>query len=202
MELEQMKQLWEEMSQKVEKQQSLTDKLIIDMTQQRYSNRFNKIITYESMGALICFLAALFIVAKFNKLDTWYLQSSGVFIVLFLLTLPVLVLRALFKIKRLDISTADFKQTLVGFERAKHELLMLQRFGIYLSFILALLIIPVSLKLFKDKDFFATSHDLSIWLAMGVFFIFMVFFAKWGYSCYKKITNSAENVLKELENER
>ena len=35
MELEEMKTLWEEMSQKVEKQQLVTDQIIMDMTQQK-----------------------------------------------------------------------------------------------------------------------------------------------------------------------
>ena len=40
MELEEMKVLWQEMSQQVEKQKSLTDKLIIEMTQQKYAQKF------------------------------------------------------------------------------------------------------------------------------------------------------------------
>ncbi len=41
MELEEMKTLWEEMSLKVEKQQIVTDQLIMEMTQQKYKNKFN-----------------------------------------------------------------------------------------------------------------------------------------------------------------
>ena len=199
MEIEQMKELWGQLSQKVEQQEQLTDQLILDMTQERYTNRFDKILTYESIGAVICFIAALFLMLDFDKLDTWYLKASGIFILLFLISLPILVLRSLIKIKSLDISQTDFRQTIVGYERAKNELLVLQRFGIYLSFVLALLVLPVSLKIFKNQDFFKTSHDASLWIAIGVFFIFLIFFAKWGYGCYQRITNSAEDLLKDLE---
>lgn len=194
-----MKNIWGELSQKIEKQERLTDKLILDMTQERYSNRFDKILTYESIGAFICFIAALYILFNFGKLDTWYFKVSGIFTLTFLISLPLLVLRSLIKIKSLDISKTDLKETIVGFERAKSELLMLQRFGIYLSFVLALLVLPLSLKLFKNKDFFTSSHDASLWIVIGLFFIFLLFFARWGYRCYQRITSSAENLLKDLE---
>ena len=199
MELEQMQQIWGELSQKIEQQKQLTDTLILNMTQERYSNRFDKILRYESIGAAICFIAALYLLVNFGKLDTWYFKASGIFILFFLISLPILVLRSLRKIKSLDIAKTDLKQTIIGFERAKNELLMLQRFGIYLSFVVALLVLPVSLKLFKNKDFFTTSHDASLWLVIGGFFVFLIFFARWGYRCYKSITNSAENILRDLE---
>ena len=38
-----MKSLWNDMSQKVDQQKVLTDKLIIDMTQERYENKLRQI---------------------------------------------------------------------------------------------------------------------------------------------------------------
>lgn len=199
MELEEMKTLWSEMSKEVEKQKSLTDKLIIDMTQERYTNKFNKILIYESMGAVICFAAAIFLIVNLGKLDTWYLLTLGIITITFLLLLPVLVLRSISRIKRLNIATNNYKETLVGFARAKKELLFTQRLGIYLSFVLALVIMPVTSKIVGNKDFFTMEHNAKLWFFLPVLFIFLFFFSRWGYKCYKSITNSAEDILKELE---
>ncbi|MEP3380166.1 MAG: hypothetical protein ABJO28_06260, partial [Maribacter dokdonensis] len=78
MELEEMKSLWEDMSQKVDQQKVLTDQLIMDMTKERYENRMRRISVPETISALICFAAVIYLISNFNLLDVWYLQLTGV----------------------------------------------------------------------------------------------------------------------------
>ena len=200
MELEEMKTLWQEMSQQVAQQKQLTDTLIMEMTQQKYSQKFSKIAIYESLGAIICFIAAIYMIFNFNKLDTWYLMACGIFMISYLLTLPIFVLRSLKTIKSLNITNKSYKQTIVGFAKAKKQLLLVQKLGIYVNFILFLTSIPLAAKLFNNKDIFLVGG--SIW--QGVFIVvvavLMIFVSRWGYGCYKNVTNSAENILKDLEN--
>jgi hypothetical protein len=200
MELEEMKTLWQEMSQQVAQQKQLTDTLIMEMTQQKYSQKFSKIAIYESIGAIICFIAAIYMIFNFNKLDTWYLMACGIFMISYLLTLPIFVLRSLKTIKSLNITNKSYKQTIVGFAKAKKQLLLVQKLGIYVNFILFLTSIPLAAKLFNNKDIFLVGG--SIW--QGVFIVvvavLMIFVSRWGYGCYKNVTNSAENILKDLEN--
>jgi hypothetical protein len=200
MELEEMKTLWSEMSEEVEKQKCLTDKLIIDMTQERYKNRFDKILLFESIGTVVCFIIAVFLVANLGKLDNWYLLTFGIFTIFFLILLPILTLRSIYRIKGLNIAKNSYKETIVGFAKAKKELLFTQRLGIYLSFVLSIVIMPVASKILNGIDFFTIEHSAWFWLFLPILFIFLFFFSRWGYRCYKSITNSAENVLKELEN--
>ena len=197
MELKELETLWSEMSQELETQKKLTNELIMNMTQAKYSNKFQKISTYETIGGVICILAAIFVLSKFSLLDTWYLQLCGLFTVIFLIVLPVLTLNSLRRIQRLNIADKNIKETLVSFSKAKKQLLFLQRLGIYLSFILMFAILPVAGKIMNGKDLFVESSLLYIYLPIMAIFIF--FFARWGYGCYKSITNSAENILKELE---
>lgn len=200
MELEEMKTLWQEMSQQVAQQKQLTDTLIMEMTQQKYSQKFSKIAIYESIGAIICFIAAIYMIFNFNKLDTWYLMACGIFMISYLLTLPIFVLRSLKTIKSLNITNKSYKQTIVGFAKAKKQLLLVQKLGIYVNFILFLTSIPLAAKLLNNKDIFLVGG--SIW--QGVFIVvvavLMIFVSRWGYGCYKNVTNSAENILKDLEN--
>ncbi len=199
MELEEMKTLWQEMSERIEEQKQITDTLIMDMTQQKYTRKFSKITTYESIGAVICFITAILILVNFEKLDTWYLAACGIFTVGYLFTLPIIVLRSLKTIKTLNISTSSYKETIVSFTKAKKQLLLIQKLGLYVNSILFLAIIPVTSKLLGDKDIFMTGGSLWKYSFIVIFAIAMIFVSKWGYGCYKNITNSAEDILKELE---
>jgi len=200
MELEEMKTLWQEMSTQIETQKQLTDTLIMEMTQQKYTQKFSKINTYESIGAAICFAIAILLLINFKKLDTWYLFACGIFTMSYLLTLPILVLRSLKTIRSIHISSASYKESIVGFAKAKKQLLLVQKLGLYLNFILFLTSIPVASKLIGDKDIFITGGSPWKYTFIILVAIAMIFVSRWGYRCYKNITNSAENILKELEN--
>lgn len=196
MNVEELQSTWTEMSHELEKQKKLTHEIIIQMTQERYKNRLQKIANYEGFGALICFAAALFIIFNFDKLDTWYLLFCGVFTVLFLLVLPVLVLRSIRNMKRIDIAKGNYADNLLAFSRARGQFLFIQRIGIGLAFFLMVTTLPVAGKIMNNRDLFVDSQS---WLwYIPVMFIFLIFFAWWGYGKYRNITKSAENILKEV----
>jgi len=199
MELEEMKALWQQMSQQVEQQKKLTDTLIMEMTQQKYSQKFSKITVYETIGAVICFLIALAILFNFKKLDTWYLMACGIFMTSYLFILPVIVLRSLKTIKNFRISEKNYKDTIVGFAKAKKQLLMVQKLGIYINIVLFLTSIPLATKLLKNKDIFVSGGSVWQITFIAVVAVLMIFISRWGYGCYKNVTNSAENILKDLE---
>jgi hypothetical protein len=197
MELKELETLWSELSHELENQKKLTNELIMNMTQEKYSNKFQKISTFETIGAVICFAIGIYILAKFSMLDTWYLQVCGLVTVVFLFLLPVLTLNSLRRIQKINVADSNFKETLLGFTKAKNQLLFLQRLGIYLSFILMFTILPVASKIMKGKDLFLNTKIWFVYLPIMAVFLF--FFTRWGYGCYKSITNSAEDILKELE---
>lgn len=199
MELEEIQATWAQMSDELEKQKKLTNQIILQMTQERYSNKFRTITTVETIGALICFAAALYILANITKLDTWYLMASGIFTLAFLLVMPILVLRALGRIKKIDILTTNYRETLVKYERAKKNLLLLQQFGIYASFILMFTTAAVFSKIWSNEDFFRVERGPWIYGSIVVAAVFVALFARWGYKCYKSVTSSAEGIIKELE---
>lgn len=198
MNVEELQAIWDEMSSELEKQKRLTHEIIIKMTKERYKGQLQKIAKYEGIGAVICFGAALFIILNFYKLDTWYLMLCGVFTLMFLLVLPVLVLRSIQNMKRIDIAKGNYTSNLKAFHKARNQFLFVQRIGIALGFVLILTMLPVAGKILKNKDIFMNSEVL-LWY-MPIMIIFLLFFSRWGYKAYKNITQSAENILKEVEN--
>ena len=194
-----MKTLWEEMSRRVEKLEIVNEQNIMEMTQQKYTNKFSKIMFYESLGSVICYVSGIYLLINIAKLDTWYLMLCGIFTIVFLLLLPVFSLRSLSKLKRLDLTNYSYTETVVRFAKSKRRVLLLQRAGVYLSLLLFLTILPVTNKIFNNKDMFIMEMEAFPWIFVGIVFVVLIFFVRWGYGCYKSITESAENVLKELE---
>ena len=198
MELKQMQILWDEMSAKVDEQKILTDKLIMDMTQERYRNKIQKISKYESLGAIVCFIAAAGILMKVSQLDTWYLLASGLFTTAYLIVIPLLVLRSIFRLKSVNILKNNLKQTIVDFTKRRKHFLFMQRLGIYLNFLLIFASLPVTVKLMNGKDLFESQTNVWYWY-IPIMVVFLVLFSKWGYGHYKRMSESAGNLLKELE---
>lgn len=199
MELEEMKSLWTQMSAQLDEQKSLTQKLIVGMTQQRYSRRFDKIFRIEAMASLVCLAGAIYVAVNFGSLDTWYYQLLGVFTLLGLVGLPLVVLSSIQHMRNFDIAARNYKDTLIEYARRKQRFLSIQRASTGVSLMLALVVLPLASKLIKGKDFFAESHSAYLWVFIGVEMVALVFFARWGYRCYQSISQSAETTLMELD---
>ncbi len=197
MNVEELQSIWNEMSAELEKQKRLTHEIIIKMTKERYKGQLQKIAKYEGIGAVVCFGAAVFILLNFDKLDTWYLAVCGAFTMMYLLVLPIMVLRSIQNMRRIDISKGNYTDNLQSFTKARDQFLFLQRIGIGLAFLLILTTLPVAGKLMNKKDIFMNS-ELLLWY-LPVMIVFLVVFSRWGYKAYKNITQSAENILREVE---
>ena len=199
MELEEMKSLWSSLSDKVAKQELVNKKLVMEMTQQKYKNKFRTLLNYEIVGAVICFLAAVLILFNLDKMDTWYLMTCAVFSLAFILVLPVLVLKNLIGIKNITIVNGTYKQTITHFAKEKKRLMLIQQIGLSFSVVLMFTTMPVFSMIFNNKDFFKQEYGVGFWVFIGVLAIGVLLFSLWGYRCYKRIMSSAEDLLKGIE---
>lgn len=192
-----MKSLWEDMSQKVDQQKILTDKLILDMTKERYDSRIRSISVPETVGALICFATVIYLVSNFSLLDVWYLELSGVLTIVACILLPVLSLKSIKRMKGINISKSTYKESLATYAKEKATFMQLQKTSFYTSFIVLILAVISFGKIMKGIDLFTTTEKLN-WLVpsgIGVLFIF----TQWVLKKYKKAADSANDILKELE---
>ena len=192
-----MKSQWVDMSHKVDQQKILTDQLIIDLTKERFDTKMRAISIPESITALMCFAAVLYIISNFNLLDVWYLQLSGVFAIIACLVLPVLSLKSIQKMKSVHISKSTFKETVEAYAKGKSKFMQIQKISFYTSFLVLVALVIVFGKIIKDIDVFTMTEKLN-WLVpsgIGVLFIF----SQWVLKKYKKATESANTILQELE---
>ncbi len=200
MELEEMQAVWTQMSDKIEKQKKLTDKMIIMMTQEKYKNRINRIAIPEILGAIICFGSAILILSNFDRLDTWYNLLSGIVSLLVLIILPVLSLSAINRMRNINIATNNYKETLLTYAKEKKRFENITKWGYYLGFILMFAILPVTTKILNNKDMFSGAK--SFWplaISIPVAIVFFMLFTRWVIKCYRNNINSAESLIKELE---
>jgi len=197
MKLEEMQKIWFEMSEELEQQKKLSNQLIMEMTQERFKNKIGIIAKYENIGAIICVIAAMMLLSKFEELDTWYLFASGLFTVSYLILLPVLVLQSIQAMQRINLTHNTYKETLISYAKKKKQFLLIQRVGIYLNFILLGVSLPVIIKVFKGKDIFVTNSEILYWY-IPIMVTFLVIFSIWGYKKYKKITISGSQMLEEI----
>ncbi len=200
MELEEMQAVWSQMSDQIEKQKKITDKMIMMMTQEQYRKKLNKIAYPEIIGAVICYSVAIIILFNLEKLDNWYTLLSGLISVVTLLILPILSLKWISKMRNINISGNSYKETLIEYTKGKKRFKKTMKLGYYLGFVLMFMIIPVSSKLINGKDFFAETK--SIWpmvISIPLAIVFFFIFTRWVYKSYITSMNSAEVLIKELE---
>jgi hypothetical protein len=196
MEMEEMKKIWANMSEQIEKQKKLTDSLVMQMAAAGYKNKLGSILIPELVGSVICFVSVLLIVFNFQKLDTWYLQVCGFVSVVILLLLPVLSLHAFYKMRNINIAGNSYKQSLADCSKARLRLIRVQKLSFYFSAVLMLIILPVSCSIVGKPDIFK-SQKLWLWYAVGYIIFFP--FARWAFKKYSKISQTAENILKQVE---
>lgn len=196
MELEQMKTQWQEMSQQLEKQKKMTDTLIIQMTKIRYRNKLDKVWLPELAGTVVSAAVFFFILYNFHKLNSGYLIVCGIVTCLLLSVLPVFSLNMLYKIRSLNISGNNFKQSMEKYTKVRVRFLRFQKLNLIFGALMAVVALPVMTMIMTGKDVLMGSR---LWLGYAIGFPFLYWFTTWVIKCYRNSIVSAENILKELE---
>ena len=196
MELDEMKGLWENMSSELSRQKLLTDKMVVEMTRQKYRNQLRSISLPEMVGTVVCFAMAVYILFNFGQLDTWYLALCGILSASFCLVLPILSMRSILRLGKIDLHSS-YRETLKQYALEKGRFVRIQKAAFYLGFIFLLVVLPVAGKLMKDKDLLLDGK-LWIWyIPFGLIFHFL--FSKWVWKHYSSVTENARNLLEELK---
>ena len=197
MELDDLKNTWEDVSNQAEKQQNLTTKIIDQMTQTKYYSKLKKIAYPEIIGVIICLIGASFIVLNFYKLDSAFLQVVGILAILLLLTLSIISIISLRQFNMPRDVNKTYAETLKKFAIQKIRFNKLQRVNITLSYLLWVTIIILLSKLFDGQYLTDNKYFWTFSFALG--YIFLLFFSKWVLKKYNNTLQQAEELLKELE---
>ncbi|WP_340202095.1 hypothetical protein [Ascidiimonas sp. W6] len=200
MDLDEMKEVWAELSQQAEQQKKLNTQMIEKMTELQYKNRINKIIIPELIGGVVCAAIVIFIVVNFQKLEHWYLIMAAIVSIAILTVLPILSFRSLKNLYNISPVVNNYKEVLIKYNKGKRQVKFVQKLSIYLSFILMFALMPVSLKLFSNKDLSQLHYEKLLWAApLGI--LFVVLMTRWVFKYYKNVIKGTDTLLAELEKE-
>ena len=193
MELDDLKNDWES----ILNPNTLTTKAINQMTQKKYASKIKKIKYPELIGGVICLLGIGCIGFNFNKLDTFFLQSTGVLMMLLLVVLPAISLISLHQFNTTEDLSKPYVETIKQFAIKKLRFQKYQQANALLCYLLLVAIIILMPKLSNGKDI---TYSKTFWIfAFSFGYLFLLFFSKWVKKFYNKSLNEAEQLLKEVE---
>jgi hypothetical protein len=196
MELDDLKNTWNEMDNQVKGKQNLTLKIFDKMSNRKFHSKLYKIILPEILGSLICISSAFFIGFNFDKLDGATYQIIGVIGILVFVMVTAISLLSLQNLNKVGDVGKPYVDTLKDFATQKIKFNKLQKLNLRLSY-LQLVIVVLLLPKFFEKNGITDSKYFYIF-SFSVCFIFLLIFSKWVMKSYNKTIRQAEDLLKEL----
>jgi hypothetical protein len=197
MELDDLKNDWNEVNKPITAQPALTPGMIDAITQKKYSVVIQKIKYPEWIGSIVCLGASVYIMVNFSRLTTLYMQSIGIVSILLLLVMPAIGLLSMQRLAINDAVNKPYAAVLKQFAFQKIQFRKLQKLNIFLSYLLLVIMIVLLPMLFKGKDI--TLHNYYWVFAFPLGYIYLLFFSKLVKRYYDHSLKQAEELLKELE---
>ena len=197
MELDEMKATWEALSNRLQKQEVLTNQVIEKMTTDNYRSKVNRIAYSEYIGTIICYIGAAYLITNFPKITGITIQILCITAVLLLFTLPVISLKSVKGLKNLNISTAGYAEILREYMLNKVRFQRLQKWNVVLALLLLLTFLPV-ITAIMGKDITTAPNFWTLILPIGI--LLFSTFAIWVLRYYNRILRNAEEELKEIDN--
>ncbi|SEG05025.1 hypothetical protein [Flavobacterium urumqiense] len=197
MQLDELKNTWDNPNNPAEQKQHLTTKMIEQMTQKKYNSKIKKIAYPEIIGVIICLISVLFIGINFYKLDTTFLQGAGIVSVLLLATLSILSLLSLRQLTIPEDVNRPYAATLKIFATQKLQFFKLQKINAVLSYLLLVSILILMSKYFDDRDITGIKYFWIYSFSFG--YLFLLFYSKWVAKYYKKTVKQSEELLQDLQ---
>ncbi len=151
MELDDLKNTWEDINGPAKKQQSLSLTMIDQMARSKYNSSLKKVIYPEMAGIIICIAAAAYIVLNFSKLGTPTLKGAGIVSILLLFTLSAISLISIRQLRMTRDLNKTYAETLKAFARQKIRFHQLQRINVTLSYLLLVATIILFSKFFRGN---------------------------------------------------
>lgn len=194
MDLDQMKNQWSTLSQRVSTLELINKKQIMEITKDKYKSKFSCVQRYEGAGAVVCFIMALVIVLNFYKFDIWYEYVGGAVLAFLLIAMPIFVLSSLQKTKKVIDYNTGVSEIVKAFAKEKKQLILIQKLSIPFTIITFITALPVFSGVFDNKNFF-DKIDTSLVVTILITLTLVIFASIWGYRKYIRVLKSAESLI-------
>ncbi|MDX5338794.1 MAG: hypothetical protein LPK25_07195 [Cyclobacteriaceae bacterium] len=196
MELEEMKSLWADLSQKVEQQEKIKKEQLMKMTKKNYMNKLGGIYLPEILGAVICFAYAGFFVFQIGNLEFPGNQALAIFNTVLMVLLPVLSLTGLYRLGTLDMSSGKPAEILEKFTKSRMYFWKVQRVAMLLSGLFAISILPPLAELLGKINLLSSRQFWMVYVPVGIILVYI--FSWVTMKKYRKALANSEQVLRDL----
>jgi len=196
MELDDLKNVWDTMSNQIQENQNLNPKLFDNMSNKKFHSSLKRILLPELLGSMFCFGFVIFILFNFQRLDAVSFKIAGVTSILLFIILPAISLFSIRQLYKSTDITKSYADTLKDFAHQKIKFCKLQKLNFTLSYLLLVTVILISTRLFGRNE--ATDNGYFFIISFSLGYIALFFFSKWVFKKYNIIIQQTEDLLNEL----
>lgn len=146
MEINEMKNLWKDMSEKLDKQIELSEQVLLESTKEQYTRRVNIFWNAQIIGFVVAYGILIFLAFNFYKLDSWQELTSAILWCAYLGIMPFYSIAGMKTLKNINIGKMSFKECLEAFTSGKERTLRAQKISLILNpilFVAAVILIPI-----------------------------------------------------------
>lgn len=152
MDLDEMKAVWSDLGDQLEKQKQLTQEVILKMTQEKSSSRLGRIIWMESIGITISVIFQVYLALNFHRLNDWLSITGGIVMTMIILTGIVFGSAIIRKARKINVIENTYSEVIRQFDEFRAMLRTYKKLGIWTNIIGPFMIIPVVYTLILDKN--------------------------------------------------
>lgn len=197
MELDEMKSLWADLSLQVEKQDKIQKEILLQITKQKFRDKMNRIRIPEILGSLVCVGYAMYFLSHFSDLELWYNQVFAMVTILIMIALPTASLTAIKGMQNIRIDSEKPAVLLEKFIQNKVRFWKVQQYGVFFGAIVMVTILPPLSELNDSLSAISTPIFWMIYIPLGL--VFLLIFSRWLLKKYKRVIESSEKMLQELD---
>ncbi|WP_149275815.1 hypothetical protein [Pareuzebyella sediminis] len=199
MELEEMKNLWEGMSQRLNNQKTLTDQLVIEMTQLKYNSKTNFFRNKEFFGLAVAYTMNGIVIYSFESLDTWYLKTTGIVMIIILGILPLFSIDWVKGLRKIELTKSSYKEVLEQFYKTQKRIKQIESIGLIISPFLFVSSSVFFSKIIGNEDLFKLNMSWTLITSIVLIFIGTIYFIIISNKKKRKQLKFIEQLLKDLK---
>lgn len=193
-----MKETWLNLNKKLEHQQVLNEKLIQQIANEKSENRLGKIVNFEIVGLVLNWGLFLYVLLRFPRLDSLFLQISAIVLFATITLLSYLSYLLYKKTTRIDIQKHQLVEVISSMADFKKYYYNYKKWASVISMIEIIVMVPILIKLIHNSNIFEHFWHFALPISIGLVIGFVLMF--WIYKhLYEKNIEAVEMTLEDLK---
>lgn len=197
MDLDEMKAVWSDLSDQLDKQKKLNQDIILKMTQEKSSSRLGRIIRMETIGIIASIAMLIYLVWNFNRLEDWLSIVGGIGLLCIIILGIVYGTTIIRKAKSINVMTSSYSEVIENFDQFRALLRKYKKLSVRISIVSPVLVIPVSYTLLSNKNILDDLESAGLSLILSAIFVPLILYAIIRF--YSRNVSQVKKALKDID---